>query len=241
MRLVRASALLLLIVACSRAAQPTEADADPQAARERRTELVQSIETKGWLKSERVRAAMLKVPRHRFVPEASLVDAYRDAPFPIGHDQTISQPSIVATMTEALDLHGTERVLEIGTGSGYQAAVISLLAREVYSIELVEPLGLQAKQRLRDLGYTNVEVRIGDGYAGWPEKAPFDRVIVTAAPPELPPALTDQLAEGGILVAPIGDSPWDQTLVRVTKRDGKLLREELEAVHFVPMVKGAPR
>src|SRR5262249_12815799 len=153
-------------------------------------------------KSDRVRGAMMRVPRHLFVPGASLEEAYDDAPFPIGHGQTISQPAVVAVMTEALELGGRERVLEGGTGSGSEAAVLSLLSSDVYTIEIVTDLAEIARERLATLGYANVHVRAGDGYAGWPEHAPFDRIIVTAAPPELPRALVDQLAEGGVLVAP---------------------------------------
>ena len=147
-----------------------------------------------------------------------------------------AQPTIVALMTQALDLTGKEKVLEIGTGSGYQAAVLSGLVRELYSIEIVEPLGQMARERLAALGYDNVIVRIGDGYAGWPEQAPFDRIILTAAPPEMPSALVEQLREGGIVVAPVGEE--EQWLYRWTKRGGKLEEERLGAVRFVPMVRG---
>jgi protein-L-isoaspartate(D-aspartate) O-methyltransferase len=213
---------------------------DPAAAREARERLVRHIEVfdRPWGKGEpwdpRVLAAMRAVPRHLFMPPVSFATAYRDAPYPIGHGQTISQPTVVALMTHALKLEGGEKVLEIGTGSGYQAAVLSLLARHVYSIEIVEPLGREAETRLERLGYRNVRVRVGDGYQGWPEHAPFDRIIVTAAPPEMPRALVDQLAEGGILVAPVGDT--EQELVRWTKRKGTLEKENLGAVRFVPMV-----
>jgi protein-L-isoaspartate(D-aspartate) O-methyltransferase len=183
---------------------------------------------------------MVAVPRHLFVPGMPLARAYADRPQPIGHEQTISQPTIVAVMTQALALRGGERVLEIGTGSGYQAAVLSRLAREVFTIEIVAPLGETARARLAKLGYANVHVRIGDGYKGWPEEAPFDRVLLTAAPPEIPKALTDQLAEGGILVAPVGPDGAVQELVRWTKRKGKIQEDKLGAVRFVPMVPGVP-
>ena len=190
------------------------------------------------VRSERVLEAMRRVPRHLFVPRASLRRAYADMPLPIGNDQTISQPTVVAVMTEALELSGRERVLEIGTGSGYQAAILSVLAREVYTIEIVPELGEAARKRLAELGYSNVHVLVGDGYEGWPAEAPFDRVIVTAAPPELPRALVEQLVEGGVLVAPVGRSPWAQRLLRYRKTHRGTTVEDLGAVAFVPMVPG---
>ncbi len=184
-----------------------------------------------------VLAALRGVPRHRFVPPSQVRQAYNDHPLPIGNGQTISQPYIVAFMSELLDLRKSHKVLEIGTGCGYQAAVLSLLASEVYSIEIVEELGVQARERLRTLGYDNVEVKIGNGYAGWPEQAPFDRIILTAAPSELPQALVDQLKPGGRLVAPVGPVHGNQELVVVTKdAQGKVRREPVLPVRFVPMV-----
>lgn len=211
---------------------------DSLDARRHREALVRRIEASGYVKSARVLAALRQVPRHMFIPEVPLADAYADMPLPIGSGQTISQPTVVGEMTDALELRGRERVLEIGTGSGYQAAVLSVLAAEVYSIEIVPELGERAARRLRALGYANVHVRVGDGYAGWPEHAPFDRIIVTAAPPEIPRALTDQLAEGGVLVAPVGEQYETQWLVRVRKKGDVLRRERLEPVRFVPMVPG---
>jgi len=214
--------------------------AEPPEARDARERLVRDVAARPpWAGAEwspRVLAAMRAVPRHLFVPSASIQQAYADHPLPIGEGQTISQPTIVAVMTDALELSGNERVLEIGTGSGYQAAVLSLLVRQVLTIEIVESLGAAARTRLAELGYKNVEVRIGDGYLGWPEKAPFDRVMLTAAPPEIPRALVDQLAEGGILVAPVGEQGEAQRLVRWTKRGGALEKQDLGAVRFVPMV-----
>jgi protein-L-isoaspartate(D-aspartate) O-methyltransferase len=218
---------------------------DPPHARDMRERLVRQIETfdrpwgsdGGW--DARVLEAMRKVPRHQFMPGASIAAAYRDQPHPIGYGQTISQPTVVALMTQALRLTGKERVLEIGTGSGYQAAVLAVLARDVYSIEIVEPLGNDAKERLAELGYRNVHVRVGDGYKGWPEHAPFDRIILTAAPEQMPRALVDQLAPGGIIVAPVGDD--DQVLVRWRKVGAELEKEELGSVRFVPMVPGEAR
>lgn len=177
--------------------------------------------------------AMRQVPRHRFVAEDLRSRAYDDYPLPIGYDQTISQPYIVAFMTELLELGAKDKVLEIGTGSGYQAAVLAELAAEVYTIEIVEPLAARARQVLEELGCDNVHVRAGDGYAGWPEKAPFDAIILTAAPPEIPQPLIDQLAVGGVLVAPVGD--WDQELVVVRKDEHGITRREGLPVRFVPM------
>ncbi len=185
-----------------------------------------------------VLAAMRSVPRHLFVPDSLRSLAYSDRPLPIGNGQTISQPYIVALMTELLEVSKDHRVLEIGTGSGYQAAVLSLLSREVDSIEIVPQLASEARQRLRKLGYTNVNVRQGDGYLGWPEKAPYDRIILTAAPPEIPQTLIDQIKPGGKLVAPEGQG-FRQELVIITKsRDGKLDKRSGIPVIFVPMVKG---
>jgi protein-L-isoaspartate(D-aspartate) O-methyltransferase len=209
---------------------------DPEEARRYRGDLVAAIAARGDVVEPKVIEAMQRVPRHAFVPGASLREAYEDHPLPIGHDQTISQPSLVALMTQALELDGNERVLEIGTGSGYQAAILSLLSKHVYTIEIVPELGEMAKNRLAELGYTNVSVRVGDGYRGWPELAPFDRVLLTAAPPKLPEALVSELAEGGVMVAPVGGTDGAQTLYRYRKRGGRLEVEDLGAVRFVPMV-----
>jgi protein-L-isoaspartate(D-aspartate) O-methyltransferase len=214
---------------------------DPPEAQRARAALVHEVETfeRPWGDATwdpRVIGALRRVPRHLFAPRLSIAAAYRDTPQPIGHDQTISQPTVVALMSTALHLTGHERVLEIGTGSGYQAAVLSLLCAEVYSIEIVEPLGIAARTRLERLGYRNVRVRIGDGYRGWPEAAPFDRIILTAAPPDVPQALVDQLRPGGVLVAPVGRG--FQTLVRWTKIGTEIEKERLGAVSFVPMVPG---
>jgi protein-L-isoaspartate(D-aspartate) O-methyltransferase len=178
--------------------------------------------------------ALRAVPRHEFV-EGPLMRVYRDRPLPIGWGQTISEPSVVAIMTEALEVKAHHRVLEIGTGSGYQAAVLSKLAAHVDSIEIVEPLANAARRRLALLGYTNVEVRTGDGYGGWPEHAPYDRIILTAAPPEVPTALLHQLARGGVLVAPVGEGAT-QRLLRWKDTEGQLVEEDLGRIVFVPMV-----
>ncbi len=181
----------------------------------------------------RVLQAMRDVPRHEFVPEARRPAAYEDHPLPIGHGQTISQPYIVAFMTEKLKPDKEDRVLEIGTGSGYQAAILSRLVKEVYTIEIVEPLGRQAAEALTRTGCTNVFTRIGDGYKGWPEKAPFDAVIVTCAPDHVPQPLVDQLADGGRMIIPVGK--WSQNLVLLRKTEGQVRQEAVLAVRFVPM------
>ena len=202
-----------------------------------RERLVARIAQSRAIRDERVLDAMRSVPRHLFIPDAPVEQAYRDRILRIGYGQTISQPSIVAIMSQALDVRATDRVLEIGTGSGYQAAVLSRLAREVLTIEIIAPLGEAAHERLRALGFDNVHVRIGDGYAGWPEHAPFNRVMLTAAPVEIPRALVDQLADGGVLVAPVGEG-MEKHLVRLHKTDGSVVREDLGPVRFVPMVPG---
>ncbi|HSM93646.1 MAG TPA: protein-L-isoaspartate(D-aspartate) O-methyltransferase [Anaeromyxobacteraceae bacterium] len=183
----------------------------------------------------RVLEAMRKVERHRFVPASLREEAYGDHPLPIGHDQTISQPYVVALMTELARVRPGARVLEVGTGSGYQAAILAVLAKEVYTIEIVEPLAREAGERLRALGYANVTVRAGDGYRGWPEHAPFDAILVTAAPREIPQPLLDQLAVGGRLVAPVGDEGGDQELVVVERTPAGLRRWSVAPVRFVPM------
>jgi protein-L-isoaspartate(D-aspartate) O-methyltransferase len=190
------------------------------------------------IRDPRVLEAMRRVPRHEFVPEAMRGNAYLDSPLPIGHDQTISQPYIVAYMTEALELDATDRVLEIGTGSGYQAAVLGELANEVYTIEIVAPLAERARQTLENLGYKNVHIRTGNGYLGWPEQAPFDRVMVTAAPDAVPPALIEQLKVGGLMAIPVGVGDQELRILRRTARGLELLRTL--PVRFVPMT-GKPK
>jgi protein-L-isoaspartate(D-aspartate) O-methyltransferase len=186
------------------------------------------------IRDARVLAAMAKVPRHEFVPESLRDQAYEDRPLPIGHAQTISQPYIVAFMTERLTPAPTERVLEIGTGSGYQAAVLAELVSEVYSIEILEPLHQQARATLERLGYRNVHLKCGDGYRGWNEHAPFDAIIVTCAPDHVPKPLTDQLKEGGRMIVPVGESN-NQELVLLEKHEGNLRRTAVLPVRFVPM------
>jgi len=200
---------------------------------ERKAMVERQIKARG-VGDERVLQAMAKVKRHLFVPESLWEEAYDDTPLPIGHGQTISQPYIVAYMTEVLDLSETDRVLEIGTGSGYQAAVLAEIVSEVYTIELLEELATPAAQRLQELGYKNITVTCGDGYKGWPRFAPFDAIIVTAAPPEIPQTLIDQLRIGGKMVAPVGVFFQELYLIEKTK-DGTEKRQ-LIPVRFVPMV-----
>jgi len=188
------------------------------------------------ISDKRVLEAMGTVPRHLFVPPNLREQAYEDYPLPIAEGQTISQPYIVALMTQCLELKGKERVLEIGTGSGYQAAILSRLVARVFSIEINDVLAAQATDLLRSLGYANVEVRKGDGFFGWPEHAPFDAVIVTAAPGRLPEPLFEQLAEGGRLVIPLGESDAAQVLTRFRKVKGNKVVEEILDVRFVPMI-----
>ncbi len=189
----------------------------------------------------RVLAALSKVPRHEFVPQSYQAMAYDNRPLPIGYGQTISQPFIVAIMTDLLNLQKDAVVLEIGTGSGYQAAILAELASHVYTIEIVPELGRQAAERLRRLGYDQVDVKVGDGYYGWPEHAPFDAIIVTAAPTQIPPPLVQQLKPGGRLVIPVGGRFLTQYLVLVEKdAEGKIRTRELLPVQFVPLTGGQP-
>jgi protein-L-isoaspartate(D-aspartate) O-methyltransferase len=219
---------------------------DNQDYRRQREEMVRTQIARRWSGSEAVRDprvldSMRKTPRHRFVPAELIPSAYDDRPLPIGYGQSISQPYIVAKMTELLEPKAEHRVLEIGTGSGYQAAVLSPLVAQVYSIEIIEPLGTAARQRLRTLGYKNVEVRVGDGYFGWPEKGPFDSIIVTAGADHIPPPLVEQLKPGGKMVIPVGDVFQTQMLMLVTKGNKGLHDiqvRNLMPVGFVPLVSG---
>ena len=185
------------------------------------------------IRDPRVLDVMGRVPRHMFMPEQVRSEAYRDHPVPIGYQQTISQPYIVAFMTQALDVRPEHKVLEIGTGSGYQAAVLGELARDVYTIEIVEPLAESARRTLAAAGYANVHVRAGNGYAGWPEQAPFDRIMVTAAPDEVPPALVEQLKVDGLMAIPVGTAVQELRIMRRTKTGMRTL--ETLPVRFVPM------
>lgn len=214
--------------------------ADDPTAAQRDHMVAVYLESRG-IRDAGVLRAMRRTPRHLFVPKSVRKRAYEDYPLPIGHGATISQPYIVALMTELLQLTPRHKVLEIGTGSGYQAAVLAQLAGHVYTIELEAELARSSTETLRALGYSNVTVREGDGYLGWPEHAPFDRIILTAAPPQIPARLLDQLARGGRLVAPVGGSS-DQELVLVEKLpDGKTRTTSAGAVIFVPMRPAPPR
>ena len=223
-------------------APPAAAQTDRASERERMVLSVANlVATSGAREGSEIRPsvmnAMRRVPRHLFVPEAVRGEAYEDRPLPIGHEATISAPTIVALMTELLDPRPDDRVLEVGTGSGYQAAVLAGLVREVYSIEIVEPLARSASERLAALGYRNVTVRAGDGYAGWPERAPFDRIIVTAAAPHVPQPLIDQLRPGGRLVIPVGRGENEQLMLIRKDRRGRVSRRPILPVRFVPLVR----
>jgi protein-L-isoaspartate(D-aspartate) O-methyltransferase len=202
----------------------------------RRNRLVeQSIAGRG-ISDEAVIRAMRTVPRHEFVPPSRVGVAYQDRPLPIGHGQTISQPYIVAYMTEILDVDADDTVLEVGTGSGYQAAVLAEIVNQVYTVEIIEPLAEQARERFEELGYENVHTKAADGYYGWEEHAPFDAVIVTAAAGHVPPPLVNQLDIGGTMVIPVGRVYEVQTLIKITKQaDGSVVSEELLPVRFVPL------
>jgi len=186
--------------------------------------------------SERVLSVMAKVPRHRFIPEGSIYAAYYNRPFPIGHGQTISQPYIVALMTDLLALDKQDTVLEVGTGSGYQSAVLAEIAGKVYSMEIIEPLATRAAKLLGELGYANIQLKLGDGSKGWPEYAPFDGIIVTAAADYMPQPLLEQLKPGGRMVIPVGSWPYAQELILITKdQDGIVQQENVLPVSFVPL------
>lgn len=247
--------ILCLVVACRSAATPTatsgpaptktDATSTPEDSyAAKREALVQRTIVERGVTDPAVLAAMRAVPRHMFVPDDYLGQAYADRPLPIGYGQTISQPYIVALMSEELELEPGDRVLEIGTGSGYQAAVLAVIVDQVYTIEIVPELAESAAARLATLGYDNVVVTQGDGYFGWEEFAPFDAIIVTAAPDHLPQPLMGQLKEGGYLVIPIGPPGGYQSLWRFTRTDGEPRAENLGGVRFVPLtgpgVEGGP-
>ena len=223
----------LLIVALACGAGTAEPQRGARAWDADRARMVEEQLTARDIRSARVLDAMRTVPRHLFVPEAQRAEAYGDHPLPIGHDQTISQPYIVAFMTQALEIEPEHRVLEIGTGSGYQAAVLGRLAKVVYTIEIVAPLAERARTTLRELGYRNIEVRAGNGYHGWPEHAPFDRIMVTAAPDEVPPALVQQLKVGGLMAIPVGTAVQELRILRRTTTGTETLATL--PVRFVPM------
>ncbi len=226
------SAFSLFLATCTEGKRVSEPnpEGDFKTMRERMVET--QIKARG-VKDHRVLAAMLKVERHVFVPKDLQTSAYSDQPLPIGEGQTISQPYIVAIMTELLELRGEERVLEVGTGSGYQAAILAELAKEVYTIDIIEKLATSAEKLLNEMGYKNIEVKAGDGYLGWPEAAPFDAIIVTCAPDHIPKPLLDQLGEGGRMVIPVGE--YTQELKKIVKRAGKIETTNVIPVIFVPM------
>jgi protein-L-isoaspartate(D-aspartate) O-methyltransferase len=209
---------------------------DQELLRRRAAMVRDQIEGEG-ISDTAVLQAMRRVPRHLFVPQELVEFAYADRPLPIGYDQTISQPYIVGLMTELLALKRGHRVLEVGTGSGYQAAVLAEIADSVWSIEIIEPLAASAKERLQGLGYGRVNVRWGDGYLGWPEHAPFDGIIVTAAAEQIPEPLLQQLKEGGRMVIPVGAAFSIQNLMLVEKRDGAIAKRSVAAVRFVPLTR----
>ena len=229
--------LLVATVASTGCGQTAPPVSEFAAQRQRMVE--RQLKDRG-IKDERVLAAMGKVPREAFVPPESRAASYEDGPLPIGYDQTISQPYIVAFMTEQLRLSPTDHVLEVGTGSGYQAAILAELAGEVYTIEIVAPLAQSAEAALQRLGYKNVHVKVGDGYKGWPENAPFDAIIVTCAPDKVPQLLTDQLKESGRMIIPVGDR-FAQQLYLLEKKNGQLKESVTLPVRFVPMSGEATR
>ncbi len=223
---------LLVLVSCITADEQPNSSPDYQ---QMRLSMVHALQGAGILRSEPVIAAMQVTPRHLFVPEEVRPLAYADIPLPIGEDQTISAPSIVAKMTELLQPDRDDVVLEVGTGSGYQAAVLAKLVEHVYTIEILAPLANSARQRLATLGYQNITVKCGDGYRGWPQHAPFDGIIVTCAPEEIPQPLVQQLKEGGCMVIPVGPESGTQYLYLLKKKGGGLQQTLVWPVRFVPM------
>ena len=236
MRIV-AQYLLFAAIATTGCGQQAPTAADLAAQRQRMVE--QQLKPRG-IKEERVLAAMAKVPREEFVPADARPTAYEDGPLPIGYDQTISQPYVVAFMTDQLRPKQSDRVLEIGSGSGYQAAILGELVAKVYTIEIVEPLAKSAEATLQRLGYNNVHTKVGDGYKGWPEEAPFDAIIVTCAPEKVPQPLVDQLKDGGRMVIPVGER-FAQQLYLLEKKNGQLKESVTLPVRFVPMLREAQK
>ncbi len=223
--------LVFLLFACGQQ-QSNKLSADKMYQKMRNNMVEVQVASRG-IKSNAVLNALRSVPRHEFVPDQLIKYAYADEPLPIGEDQTISQPYIVAYMTEKLELDSDDKVLEIGTGSGYQAAVLSELVDSVFTIEIVDLLAKRAEKKLEELGYTNIYVKSGDGYKGWPEHAPFDAIIITAAPTIIPEPLVEQLRVGGRLILPLGD--YSQDLFLITKNQDGITEQRLLPVRFVPM------
>ena len=233
-KLLRLVLFLSLLVCLLLATGASPANEDPYPKKRQRM-VEKDIRARG-VKDLKVLEAMGKIPRHLFVEESYRSKAYADHPLPIGEGQTISQPYIVALMTEAVKLKPSDRVLEIGTGSGYQAAVLAEIVAEVFTIEIKKSLAESAAQRLKDMGYKNVKVKYGDGYFGWEESAPFDAILITAAPNHIPPSLIKQLKEGGRLIVPLGSITYYQQLTLATKSQGELNLEQMGHVSFVPMI-----
>jgi protein-L-isoaspartate(D-aspartate) O-methyltransferase len=227
---------LLIVARCGR---PSRTQLDDRFAPQRERTIKEQIASRGMIDAP-VLKAMAKVPRQEFVSPELREESYGDHPLPIGYGQTISQPFVVAFMTEQIRPKQTDRVLEIGTGSGYQAAILAELVAEVYSIEIIEPLATLAAETLRRLGYKNVHVKAGDGYKGWPEHAPFDAIIVTCAPGRVPEPLTEQLKDGGRMIIPVGNG-YDQELYLLEKKNGELHHSAVLPVRFVPMTGEAER
>jgi protein-L-isoaspartate(D-aspartate) O-methyltransferase len=223
----------LLLIHC--AGMPSSVQEREEYWRQQAQSMVTAQLAQRDIRDSRVLDAMARVPRHLFVPEEVRAHSYSDRPLPIGLNQTISQPYIVALMTQAAAPRAEDKALEIGAGSGYQAAVLAELVSEVYTIEIIPELGIRAERTLKELEYDNVHVRVGDGYEGWPEEAPFDVILVTAAAERVPPRLIEQLAEGGRLIMPKGRVGGIQTLIKLTRRNGELVEESITSVRFVPM------
>jgi len=232
---VRNAAQVLLVLAIAAPGCGQQVPPAPDFAAQRQQMVDQQLKPRG-INNERLLAVMAKVPREEFVPPDQRADAYQDGPLSIGYDQTISQPYIVAFMTEQLGAKPGDRVLEIGSGSGYQTAILAQLVAEVYSIEILEPLAKIAEATLQRLGYKNVHLKVGDGYDGWPEEAPFDSIIVTCAPEKVPHPLVAQLKEGGRMVIPVGER-FAQQLYLLEKKNGRLKESVTLPVRFVPMVR----
>lgn len=229
--------MLALVLSTLLLAAPPDTSWEHQVLRTRMVET--QIAARG-VTDPAVLDAMRSVPRHRFVPGVDPELAYSDRPLPIGHGQTISQPYIVARMTELVRPDSADRALEVGTGSGYQAAVLSAIVDSVYTIEIIPELAASARRRLDRLGYENAVVKTGDGFKGWPARAPFDAIVVTAAPEEIPPPLIDQLADGGRMIIPVGPTGRTQELTLVTKENGEVSKQALAPVRFVPFLDEEP-
>lgn len=235
MKLPLVLSYLLLFTALAASPRREESRQSKGVYRDLRKKMVETQIIARGIKDKRVLDAMLKVERHLFVPEKYTHLAYNDYPLPIGHEQTISQPYIVAIMTELIKPEKSDRVLEIGTGSGYQAAILAELCAQVYTIEIIPELANSARLLLEKLGYKNIKVKIGDGYLGWEENAPYDKIMITCAPEEIPKPLIEQLKEGGIIVAPVGG--YFQELVVAKKEKGKIIKKSIIPVRFVPMIR----